>query len=55
MTNGGWFGILPTLSAAANAVAVSAKNEFEEIRKKCLTAGLRCVNLKKLMRITNGS
>ena len=33
LTNGGWFGILPKLSAAANAVAVSAKNEFEKFKK----------------------
>ena len=29
LTNAGWFGILPKLSAAANAAAVSAKKEFE--------------------------
>ena len=33
LTNTGGFGILPKLSAAANAAAVSAKKEFEKIRK----------------------
>ena len=33
LTNGEWFGILPKLSAAANAAAVSMKKEFEKIQK----------------------
>jgi hypothetical protein len=33
LTNAGDFGILPKLSAAANAVAVSTKKNFEKIQK----------------------
>ena len=33
LTNAGDFGILPKLSAAANAAAVSTKKNFEKIQK----------------------
>ena len=33
LTNGEWFGILPKLSVAASAAAVSMKKEFEKIQK----------------------
>jgi hypothetical protein len=33
LTNAGDFGILPKLSAAANAAAVSTKKNFKKIRK----------------------
>ena len=32
LTNDGWFDILPKLSAAASAAAVSTKKEFEKIQ-----------------------
>ena len=54
LTNIGWFGILPKLSAAANAAAISTKKNLKN-SKKCLTVLLRYVILIKLLRMTNGS
>ena len=33
MTNGGWFGILPKLSVAANAATVSTKKNLKKFKK----------------------